>query len=171
MMISIDKVTVNIGVGAPGEKLEKAKKLLETITGQKPVETKGKKRIPTWGVRKQMPIGVKVTLRGKKAKDFLDKCFNAIDKELCKKNFSDDGNFSFGIKEYINVPEFKYDAEIGIFGFDVCVSMTKWGGRIRNRKRKRSRIPAKHLIKKEEVMTFLKEKFDVEIVEKKEERW
>ena len=169
-MIGIDKVTVNIGVGGSGEKLEKAKKLLEKITKQKPVETKSKKRIPTWDIRKKMPIGVKVTLRGKKAEDFLDKCFNAIDRELYIKSFSDE-NFSFGIKEYINIPEFKYDAEIGIFGFDVCVTMKKWGSRIKKRKRKKRGIPLRHLIKKEDTISFLKERFNVKIVEKKEERW
>jgi len=124
-VISIDKVTVNIGVGASGEPLEKAEKLLEKLCNQKPIRTLSKSRIPSWGIRKKQPIGVKVTLRGKKALEFLNKAIEAKDRTLKRSQFDENGNFAFGISEYIDLPGVKYDPEIGIFGFDVCVSLKK----------------------------------------------
>jgi len=69
----IEKVTLNIGVGESGERLDKAYILLERITGQKPVKTKAKVRIPQWDIRPGKPIGVKVTLRQDRMYNFLDK--------------------------------------------------------------------------------------------------
>jgi len=162
-MISIEKVIVNIGVGGPGEKLEKAKKLLEKLTNEKPVETICTKRIPTWNIRPGMQIGTKVTLRGKKAIEFLEKCLEAVDRKIKEKSFDERGNFSFGILEYMDVPGFKYDPEIGMFGFDICVTLKKWGYRVRKRKREKRNIPKKHIIKKAEAIEFIKKKLNVVI--------
>ena len=128
-MIKIEKVTINIGVGKAGESIEKAGRLLENLCDQKPVRTISKSRIPTWGIRKKQPIGVKVTLRGNKAIDFLNKSLDAKERILKRKQFDDCGNFAFGIHEYIDIPGIKYDPEIGIFGFDVCVTLEKDGYR------------------------------------------
>jgi len=163
-MISIEKVTVNMGVGASGERLEQAKKLLENITGQKPLETVTQKRIPKWGVRKNMKIGVKVTLRGKKASDFLNKALDAVGRKISKRSFDKEGNFAFGIKEYIDLPGVKYNPDIGMFGFDVCVTLKEWGYRLKERKRERKKVPRKHRISKEEAISFVKEKLGVEVV-------
>ncbi|MFH0986531.1 MAG: 50S ribosomal protein L5, partial [Candidatus Micrarchaeota archaeon] len=161
---SIEKVTLNIGAGAPGDKLEKAKKLLEKIAGQKAVETKTNKRIPTWDVKKGSAIGTKVTIRDKgKIKDLLVKCFEANDNKLKDSSFDMNGNFSFGVKDYIDVPGMKYDPEIGMFGFDVCITMKKWGYRVSKRKQRTAKIPAKHIIKKAESAEFIKNMFKVEI--------
>ncbi len=165
MMINIEKVTVNIGVGTAGEKLEKAKKLIEKITGQKPVQTVTNKRIPTWGVRKGLAIGTKVTLRGKKAEEFLNKCLDAVERKIKAKSFDENGNFAFGIREYIEIPGIKYDPEIGMFGFDVCVTLKKKGYRVKNRKIKKSKYPKRHAIKKEDAIKFIKEKFNVEVLD------
>ena len=67
----IEKVTINIGVGEAGERLQKAEKVLESLTKQKPVRTLSKHTVKDWGLRKLLPIGCKVTLRGKKAEEFL----------------------------------------------------------------------------------------------------
>ncbi len=162
-MISIEKVTVNIGIGAAGEKLEKAKKLLEKLTGQKPVENKSDKRIPTWNVRPGLAIGTKVTLRGKKAIDFLNLALDARDRKVKDSNFDNLGNFSFGIHEYIDVPGFKYDPDIGILGFDVSTTLQKWGYRIKKRKRKTATPPKRHLITKNESIEYFKKNFSVVI--------
>lgn len=163
-MIKISKVTLNIGVGSSGEKLESAKELLQRLTDQKPVETLSKKRIPTWNIRRGLPIGVKVTLRGKKALEFLDKCFGSIDKKIKESSFDKEGNLSFGVREYIDLPGVKYNPKIGMFGFDVNVTFSKAGYRVKKRKMKKSSIPKRHKVTKEEAIKFLKEKFDVEVL-------
>lgn len=162
-MISVGKVTVNIGVGESGEKLEQARKLLESMTGQKAVETVTQKRIPKWGVRKNMKIGVKTTLRGKEAIEFMNRTMEAIDKTIKSSSFDSTGNFSYGIREYIDVPGVKYDPDIGMFGFDVCVTLRKWGYRVKERKIKKNKVPKKHMITKEEAMEFAKKELNVVI--------
>jgi large subunit ribosomal protein L5 len=164
-LISIEKVTVNIGVGGAGEKLEKAKKLISKLTGRQPVETLCTQRIPSWNIRKGMAIGAKVTLRGEEATGFLNKCLDATARKVPAKAFDSTGNFSFGIKEYIDVPGFRYDPEIGMFGFDVCVTLGKWGYRMKKRKRASAHVPAKHLIKREDAIAFARDKLKIEVLE------
>ena len=67
--IRVEKITLNVGVGSAGDKLNKAVILLQNITGAKPIQTITMKRIPSWGVRPKLPIGAKVTLRRKKAQE------------------------------------------------------------------------------------------------------
>ncbi len=160
--IRIEKVTINIGCGEGGEKLEKALKLLEKLTNQKPVVTKTHKRT-TFGMAKGRPIGAKVTLRKQKAYEFLKKAFEAIENKLPASIFDEFGNFSFGIKEYIDIPGMKFDPEIGIFGMDVCVTLERPGYHIKKKRIKR-KIGKKHLIKKEEAIEWVKKAFGVEIV-------
>ncbi len=161
----IEKVTINIGVGEAGERVEKAVALLEKLTGKKPVKTKTMKRIPAFGIRPRQFIGAKVTLRGKEAEEFLKKAFEAVGNKIKASNFDELGNFAFGIAEYIDIPGMKYDPDIGIFGMDVCVSMGRKGYRVKRRRIKRSRVGKKHLLTKEEAIEFIKEKFGVEVVE------
>lgn len=165
MMISIEKVTINIGVGQAGDQLEKAKKLVEKMTNHKPVETITQKRIPTWGVRKGLALGVKVTLRGKDAKEFLIRCLAAKEKQIKSSSFDNMGNLAFGVKEYIDIPGLKYDPEIGMFGFDVCITMRKWGYRTKKRKIKAAKYPKRHVIKKEETVEYMKKNFGIEVLE------
>ncbi len=163
--IKIAKVTVNIGVGESGERLDKAFALLEKLTGQKPVKTISKHRIPTWGIRRKQPIGVKVTLRGQKALDFLKKALEAKDNTLKPSNFDNNGNFAFGVHEYIDLPGVKYDPDIGLFGFDVCVTMEKDGYRIARRKRQKRKIPEHHKLTKEEAIKWVEENLGVKVTE------
>jgi large subunit ribosomal protein L5 len=123
--VRIEKVTLNIGVGEGGDKLLKAEKVLEDITGRKPIRTLAKKTIRDFGIRKGEPVGCKVTLWGKAAEELLMRLLGAVEKRLNNVAFDDQGNFSFGIKEHIDVPGVKYDPEIGIFGMDVCVSLCR----------------------------------------------
>lgn len=163
--IKIEKITLNIGVGQPGDDLDKAVKLLNAITKSKAVRTKTLKRIPTWGIRPKLQIGCKVTLRGKKAEELLTRLLKAIDNILSPNKFDQFGNFAFGILEYIDIPDVEYDVEIGIIGLEVAVTLGRAGYRVRKRKHKRAKIPARHIIKKEEALIFLKKKFNTSIGE------
>nr|WP_310737111.1 50S ribosomal protein L5 [Nanobdella aerobiophila] len=164
--IIIDKVTINIGVGKPGEPLEKAEKLLKKMFPDlKPVRTKAKKRIQTWGIRPGLEIGVKVTIRGKKAEEVLSWLLKSVNNTLNNSQFDQYGNFGFGIKEYVWIPGLKYDPDIGIYGMDVIVTVKRPGYRVQYRRIKRSKIRSNHRTNKDDVIKFLKEKFKVNISE------
>lgn len=163
--VRLEKVTVNMGAGETGEKLKKAKTIIERITGKKASLTKARKRVQAFGIRKGDPIGVKVTLRGKEAEEFLAKAFDAVDFKLNRRSIDKYGNFSFGIKEYIDFPGAKYDPSIGIMGFDVCATMTRPGKRVETRRRLRSKMRHNHLVTPAETEKFLVEKFKVNIYE------
>jgi len=167
--IRIGKVTLNIGVGEPGDKLEKAVLLLKEISGSKPIKTKTMKRIPTWSIRPKLDIGTKVTLRGEKAEELLKRLFKATNNRILIKKFDNNGNFSFGIGEYINIPGIEYKPEIGIIGLEVAVTLERPGFRIKKRVLKKSKVGIKHRITKEQSMEFIKNKFNIEINEKEVE--
>jgi large subunit ribosomal protein L5 len=162
--IKIEKVTLNVGCGGDAEKIERAKILLEMLSGKKTVVTLSKRR-STFGVSKGKPIGVMVVLRGKAAEDFLKRALYALENKLSSSHFSNEGGFSFGIKEYIDIQGVKYSHQIGMLGLDVCVSLKRAGFRIKYRKRQKRKIPAKQKINKEEAMNWLREKYGVDIVE------
>lgn len=161
--IKIEKVTLNIGVGEPGDRLDKAMKLLKNLTGVKPVQTRAKKRIPTWSIRPGLAIAAKVTLRDDKAKTILKQFLGAVNNELNKKCFDNEGNFAFGIKEYLDIPDAKYDAEIGIIGLEVAVTLMRPGFRVKRRRIRKGVIPARHRINQEEAIEFMKKEFNVTI--------
>lgn len=161
--IKVEKVTLNIGVGGPGESLEKAKSLLNKISNMKPVETKAKKRIPGWGIRPGLSIGVKVTIRGKKAEELLIRLLEAKGNKLSPKNFDETGNLSFGIPEYLDIPKIEYDMNIGIIGLEVAVTLARPGYRIKSRSIKKRKIPKKHQITRNEAINFIKTKFNVNV--------
>lgn len=163
--IKIEKVTVNIGVGEAGERLSKAYQLLQELTGAKPVYTIARKTIKEFNIRRGQPIGVKVTLRGEKAMEFLKRALQAVGYRLKASSFDNMGNVSFGIAEHVILPGAKYDPEIGIFGMDIAITLTRAGYRVEKRKRKRSRIGNSHRITKEEAMNFLRETLGITVVE------
>lgn len=160
--LRLQKVVLNIGVGEGGDKLVNAERVLEQISGQKPVRTYAKKSVREWGVKKGMPIGCKVTLM-KRAEEILDRLLNAVDRRISESSFDDAGNVSFGIKEHIDIPGIAYDPKIGIFGLDVCVSIGRPGHRVKWRKNKPRKIPRTHLVTKEEAVEFMSKKFNVVI--------
>lgn len=160
----IEKVIINISVGKSGEPLEKAVKVLKSLTGQTPCKRKAKKTIRDFGIRRGEHIACIVTLRRQRAIDFLRKVLPVVDNKLSKERFDMYGNFAFGIKEHIEIPGVKYDPEIGTFGMDICVSLTRPGYRVKNRRRKQSRIGKGHILKPEESILFVKDTLGVEIV-------
>lgn len=161
--IKIEKVTLNIGVGDARDKLNKAKQILEKITNSKAVQTITMERIPSWGIRPKLPIGCKVTLRGKKAEEVLARLFKAIDNKIDERKFDNSGNFSFGIPEYIDIPNVEYDPSVGIIGLEAAITLERPGYRIKRRRIKNKKISFNHLIKKEDAKEFIKNKFGVEI--------
>ena len=165
LQTKIDKVVVNISVGKSGEPLERASKILKQLTSQNPCKRKAKKTIRDFGIRKGEPIACLVTLRKEKAKSFLEKAFQAVDNKISKGCFDRFGNFSFGIKEHIEIPGTKYVPELGIYGMDISVSFSRSGYRIKHRHRAKSKIGASHIVRPEETMSFIKEEFGVEIAE------
>ncbi len=163
--IYIEKLTMNIGAGRDQDKLEKGVKLIEYLTGIPPVKTKTSKRIPNWGVRPGLPIGCKLTLRDSKKKELLKKFVEAKDNVLKSSQFDENGNISFGIHEYINIPGAKYHPEIGIMGFQISITLTRPGRRVSSRKLKSKSLPQKQRVSKKDAMDFMKKEYNVEIVD------
>lgn len=159
----IRKVTVNIAVGQSGEPLEKAAQVLEQLTGRKPVKRKAKQTIRDFGIREGEPISCVVTLRKEKAIEFLTKTLQAVDNKIPRKHFDNNGNFSFGIREHIEIPGTKYTPELGIFGMDISVTLGRAGYRVKERRRTRSTIGISHLLTPEEAIVFIKDTLAVEI--------
>ena len=165
--LAIEKVTLNVGVGEAGDKLEKAKTMLERISGTKAVKTTARDRIPTWGLRLGLPIGVKTTLRGEKAIVLLKRLFKAVENRVKPSQFDKEGNLAFGVKEYIHIPEAKYDPTLGIMGLDVCITLKRRGGfRTRRRAYQTTAVGKTHRISKDEAVDFFKQKFGIEVAEK-----
>lgn len=160
--IRIEKVTLNMGAGEAGPKLEKCKKIMEVISGKKVVITKTKKR--STFMAKNRPIGVKVTLRGDEAKRMLKKLLAAVENKIKDSQFDENGNFSFGIKEYIHIPDMKYDPEVGILGLDVCVTLERPGYRVKKRRIRPGKIGKHHRISKEEAIEWVKKNLGVQII-------
>ena len=131
--IQIEKLTLNIGAGTNQDVLNKGIKLIKNITGKDAVKTTTKKRIPSWGLRPGLPIGCKVTLRGDRMYEFLDRFINIAlprvrdFRGVSKDSFDGRGNFAVGIKEQIIFPEIDYDKVEKIHGMDivVCTSAKK----------------------------------------------
>lgn len=129
----LEKIVVNVGCS---EARENAKVLdavvsdLTTITGQKAVITKAKKSVANFKLREGMPIGAKVTLRGNKMWEFLDRLFNVAlprvrdFQGINPNSFDGRGNYAFGLKEQLIFPEIEYDKVDKIRGMDICICTT-----------------------------------------------
>jgi large subunit ribosomal protein L5 len=160
----IEKVVVNLNVGKSGEPLEKASQVLKELTSQNPIKMKAKKTIRDFGIREGEPIACVVTLRKQKAIDFLKKVLPVVDNKVSRSSFDRQGNFAFGIKEHIEIAGVKYDPDVGIFGMDICVSMSRPGYRVKNRRKGKARIGSKHVLTPDEAVLFAKQTLGVEIV-------
>ena len=129
----LEKIVVNMGVGAAKENpkvLEAAVKELEIIVGQKAVITQAKKSIANFKLREGMKVGTKVTLRGEKMYDFLDKLMNIAlprvrdFRGVSSTAFDGRGNYALGIKEQLIFPEIEYDMVESIRGLDIVIVTT-----------------------------------------------
>lgn len=158
--IKIEKVVLS--VGGTAEQLEKGVKLLGLITGKKPAKMKSHKRIPAFGVRPKLEVGAVTTLRDD-VHTVLKRMLTAIDNKLKKKQMSVN-NFSFGIKEYIEIPGMEYQRDIGMMGLDVTVVFKRAGRRVKLRKIKAGKIPARQIITKQEIIKFMEDNFQTEFI-------
>jgi large subunit ribosomal protein L5 len=158
--IKIEKVV--LGVGGTGENLEKGTKLLGLLTGRKPSKRRSSKRIPALGVRPRLEVGAMVTIR-KNPEEMLKRMLVAVDNKLRRKQMSDN-NFSFGLKEYIEVPGIEYQRDIGIIGFDVTVVFKRTGRRVGIRKIKNSKVSKRQIITKSEIIKFMEDNFNTKFV-------
>lgn len=129
----IDKIVVNMGVGeavSNSKALDMAVAELTQITGQKPLVTKAKKSIATFRLREGMPIGAKVTLRGERMYEFLDKLVTVALPRVrdfhgvSKKAFDGRGNYTLGVKEQLIFPEIDYDKVSKVRGMDIVIVTT-----------------------------------------------
>jgi large subunit ribosomal protein L5 len=161
----VDKVVVHVGVGESGQRLVNAETIMKTITKQRPVRSIAKKTLPTFGIKKNEPIGAKLTLRGKAAEDFLVIALKAAGNTLKKSQFDRQGNFSFGIEEHTDFPGMRYDPDIGIFGMDVSVALKRAGYRIAMRRVGQKKLPSRQRLNKDDTVEFVSKKFGIEILE------
>lgn len=160
----LEKMVLNIGVGAGGEELERAVAILETITGKKPVKTISKKNVKEFNLRKGRPIGCKVTVRGKEAEKLLKRLIIVNNNKMLRKSFDNYGNFGFGITEHISIPGVEYDAQTGLWGLDIMGRIVRPGMRVRYRRKQRSKIPKHHYVSRDEAQYYLEKNFNIQIV-------
>jgi large subunit ribosomal protein L5 len=129
----VAKVVLNVGLGEAIQNiklLDAAQKELSIITGQKPVVTKAKKSIASFKLRKGVPIGCKVTLRGERMYEFLDRLISIAlprirdFKGISGKSFDGRGNYSLGLKEQFIFPEIDYDKVEMVHGLDITICTT-----------------------------------------------
>lgn len=129
----VEKIVINMGVGdavSNAKNLDKAVEELALISGQKPIITKAKKSIAAFRLREGMPIGAKVTLRGERMYEFLDKLVSVSLPRVrdfhgvSKKSFDGRGNFTLGVKEQLIFPEVDYDLVDKVRGMDIVVVTT-----------------------------------------------
>lgn len=159
----IHAVTINCSIGQAGDPLERARRILEDLVGKKPLLIRAKKTIKPFGIHKKMPMGWKITLRGEEAFQFLKKAFTVVDNVISDESIDEEGNFAFGVPEHIRIPGTKYVPELGVIGFDVIVTMERAGYRIKRRRLRRTKVPRKHRLTKEDTKLFLQE-MGVEVI-------
>ena len=162
--ISLNKVVLNMGIGQSGERIETAKAALMQITEGKVNSRHAKKAQRDWGVRKGEPIGVAITVRGENAILLLKKLLEAKDNMIKEKSFDNEGNFSFGISEHIDIPGVKYDHKIGILGLDAAISLMRPGFSIKLRSKHKAKIGKGHRITKQNAIQFMIKEFGVKTV-------
>jgi large subunit ribosomal protein L5 len=129
----ISKITINMGVGeavADKKMMDAAVADLTKITGQKPLVTKSRKAIASFKIRAGLAIGAKVTLRGKRMYEFLDRLINIAMPRIrdfrgvSPRSFDGQGNYSLGVKEQIIFPEIQYDQIDQVRGMDITITTT-----------------------------------------------
>ena len=112
-----------------------------------------------FGIRRNEKISVHCTVRGARAEEILEKGLKVKEFELKKRNFSENGNFGFGIQEHIDLG-LKYDPAIGIYGMDFYVVLGRPGFRVARRKRAQAKIGVQHRVSKDEAIRWFQQKYE-----------
>ena len=133
MIPKLEKIVINIGVGEATENaktVDAAASDLEAIAGQKPIICKAKKSLASWKIREGMPLGCKVTLRGERMYEFLDRLINIAlprvrdFRGISSTSFDGRGNYAFGVKEQLLFPEIDFEKIDRVRGMDIIVVTT-----------------------------------------------
>jgi len=161
--ITLEKVVLNMGVGKSGDVIDIAKRALDQISGKKSSSRNAKETQRDWGIRKGEPIGAAVTIRGNDAKELLKRLLEAKGNIVNGRSFDNFGNYSFGIKEHIDIPGVKYDPQIGILGLGISITLTRPGYGIRTRSKHKARVGKNHIIKSDEAKDYLVKEFGVTV--------
>ena len=162
--IYLNKVVLNMGIGKSGDQIETARLALLQITKGKANPRQAKKTQRDWGVRKGEPIGIAITVRGNDTIALLKKLLDAKGNQINERAFDNEGNFSFGISEHIDIPGIKYDHQIGILGLNVSTSLARLGFNIKLRSKHKAKIGKKHRITKQDAIEFMTKEFGVKII-------
>ena len=157
--VRLSKLCLNIGVGQSGDRLTRASKVLETLTGQAPVFSKSRLTIRGFGIKRNEKIAAHVTVRGGKAMEILEKGLKVKEFELPKSCFSEQGTFGFGIEEHIDLG-IRYDPDVGIFGMDFVVILERPGFRVSKKKKKGSTVGRKHRVTQKDSVEWFKKTFE-----------
>ena len=160
---TVEKVVVHMALGEGGRELARAEDILESVTDQESVRTQAGRAAQDFGVREGTPVGAKVTLRGDRAREFLETALPLAD--VSRGQFDDTGNFSFGVEEHTEFPSQEYDPEVGIYGLDVTVNLVRPGYRVSKRDKRTRQIPSGHRLTVEDAIAFLEREFDAEVNE------
>nr|XP_027193976.1 60S ribosomal protein L11-A-like [Dermatophagoides pteronyssinus] len=157
--IRIEKLILNICIGETGDRLTRASRVLQELSGQTPVENKAHKTIRAFGIRRNDKIATCVTVRGSKALELLEKGLKVKEYQLNKSCFSESGIFGFGIQEHIDLG-YKYDPNIGIFGIDFSVHLTRPGYRVCKRRAKKTKVGPLNRVNASEARNWFEQTFD-----------